>query len=189
VLSSDYSNCLPCYISAVRTSDHSTWYTENQFSTYSWKCLVFNKRDHWLIAYTYLNGLVTLVPVPTSQLFFHHLFPCSSTYYYLPSSLSSATCCHPLLSAWCVHFFLMFWSLQLRLIRFNPLYLIPSNERATLKAVSTHFLLSTNAQAWPITVWFVLWIIWRRSLSKCYLRIQSVPQREHHTSPLQRSTG
>jgi hypothetical protein len=27
------------------------------------------------------------------------------------------------------------------------------------------------------------------SLSKCYLRIQSVPQREHHTSPLQRSTG
>jgi hypothetical protein len=27
-----------------------------------------------------------------------------------------------------------------------------------------------------------------RSLSKCYLRIQSVPQREHHTSPLQRST-
>jgi hypothetical protein len=31
--------------------------------------------------------------------------------------------------------------------------------------------------------------LWRRSLSKCYLRIQSVPQREHHTSPLQRSTG
>jgi membrane protein YdbS with pleckstrin-like domain len=30
---------------------------------------------------------------------------------------------------------------------------------------------------------------WRRSSSKCYLRIQSVPQREHHTSPLQRSTG
>jgi hypothetical protein len=28
-----------------------------------------------------------------------------------------------------------------------------------------------------------------RSSSKCYLRIQSVPQREHHTSPLQRSTG
>jgi hypothetical protein len=28
-----------------------------------------------------------------------------------------------------------------------------------------------------------------RSLSKCYLRIQSVPQRERHTSPLQRSTG
>jgi hypothetical protein len=27
------------------------------------------------------------------------------------------------------------------------------------------------------------------SSSKCYLRIQSVPQREHHTSPLQRSTG
>jgi hypothetical protein len=25
---------------------------------------------------------------------------------------------------------------------------------------------------------------WRRSLSKCYLRIQSVPQREHHTSPI-----
>jgi hypothetical protein len=31
--------------------------------------------------------------------------------------------------------------------------------------------------------------LWRRSLSKCYLRIQSVPQRDHHTSPLQRSTG
>jgi hypothetical protein len=31
--------------------------------------------------------------------------------------------------------------------------------------------------------------LWRRSSSKCYLRIQSVPQREHHTSPLQRSTG
>jgi hypothetical protein len=31
--------------------------------------------------------------------------------------------------------------------------------------------------------------LWSRSLSKCYLRIQSVPQREHHTSPLQRSTG
>jgi hypothetical protein len=30
--------------------------------------------------------------------------------------------------------------------------------------------------------------LWSRSLSKCYLRIQSVPQREHHTSPLQRST-
>jgi hypothetical protein len=28
-----------------------------------------------------------------------------------------------------------------------------------------------------------------RSLSNCYLRIQSVPQREHHTSPLQGSTG
>jgi hypothetical protein len=28
-----------------------------------------------------------------------------------------------------------------------------------------------------------------RSSSKCYLRIQSVPQREHYTSPLQRSTG
>jgi hypothetical protein len=26
-------------------------------------------------------------------------------------------------------------------------------------------------------------------LAKCYLRILSVPQREHHTSPLQRSTG
>jgi hypothetical protein len=31
--------------------------------------------------------------------------------------------------------------------------------------------------------------LWRGSLSKCYLRIQSVPQREHHTSPLQRSTS
>jgi hypothetical protein len=31
--------------------------------------------------------------------------------------------------------------------------------------------------------------LWSRSLSKCYLRIQSVPQREHSTSPLQRSTG
>jgi hypothetical protein len=30
---------------------------------------------------------------------------------------------------------------------------------------------------------------WSVSPSKCYLRIQSVPQREHHTSPLQRSTG
>jgi hypothetical protein len=29
---------------------------------------------------------------------------------------------------------------------------------------------------------------WSRSSSKCYLRIQSVPQREHNTSPLQRST-
>jgi hypothetical protein len=28
-----------------------------------------------------------------------------------------------------------------------------------------------------------------RSSSKCYLRIQSVPQREHHTSPLHTSTG
>jgi hypothetical protein len=27
----------------------------------------------------------------------------------------------------------------------------------------------------------VLLTLWRRSLSKCYLRIQSVPQREHHT--------
>jgi hypothetical protein len=31
--------------------------------------------------------------------------------------------------------------------------------------------------------------LWSRSSSKCYLRIQSVPQREHHTSRLQRSTG
>jgi hypothetical protein len=31
--------------------------------------------------------------------------------------------------------------------------------------------------------------LWSRSSSKCYLRIQSVPQREHYTSPLQRSTG
>jgi hypothetical protein len=31
--------------------------------------------------------------------------------------------------------------------------------------------------------------LWSRSSCKCYLRIQSVPQREHHTSPLQRSTG
>jgi hypothetical protein len=31
--------------------------------------------------------------------------------------------------------------------------------------------------------------LWSRSSSKCYLRIQSVYQREHHTSPLQRSTG
>jgi hypothetical protein len=29
--------------------------------------------------------------------------------------------------------------------------------------------------------------LWSRSSSKCYLRIQSVPQRKHHTSPLQRS--
>jgi hypothetical protein len=31
--------------------------------------------------------------------------------------------------------------------------------------------------------------LWSRSSSKCYLRIHSVPQREHHTSPFQRSTG
>jgi hypothetical protein len=31
--------------------------------------------------------------------------------------------------------------------------------------------------------------LWRRGSSKCYLRIQSVPQREHQTSPLQRSSG
>jgi hypothetical protein len=31
--------------------------------------------------------------------------------------------------------------------------------------------------------------LWRRSSSKFYLRIQSVPKREHHTSPLQTSTG
>jgi hypothetical protein len=31
--------------------------------------------------------------------------------------------------------------------------------------------------------------LWSRSSSKCYLRIQSAPQRKHHTSPLQRSTG
>jgi hypothetical protein len=31
--------------------------------------------------------------------------------------------------------------------------------------------------------------LWSRSPSKCYLRIQSVPEREHHTSPLQKSTG
>jgi hypothetical protein len=39
-----------------------------------------------------------------------------------------------------------------------------------------------------VTFSYVL-TLWRRSLSKCYLRIQSVPQREHHTSPLQSSTG
>jgi hypothetical protein len=37
--------------------------------------------------------------------------------------------------------------------------------------------------------WKIPLTLWSRSLSKCYLRIQSVPQREHHTSPLQRSTG
>jgi hypothetical protein len=31
--------------------------------------------------------------------------------------------------------------------------------------------------------------LWSRSSSKCYLRTQSVPQREHHTSPLQRLNG
>jgi hypothetical protein len=31
--------------------------------------------------------------------------------------------------------------------------------------------------------------LWRRSSSKCYIRIQSVPQREHNTSPLERSTS
>jgi hypothetical protein len=31
--------------------------------------------------------------------------------------------------------------------------------------------------------------LWRRSPSTFYLGVQSVPQREHHTSPLQRSTG
>jgi hypothetical protein len=31
--------------------------------------------------------------------------------------------------------------------------------------------------------------LWRRSLSKCYLRIQPVPQREHHSAPLQRSSS
>jgi hypothetical protein len=36
---------------------------------------------------------------------------------------------------------------------------------------------------------FVVSTSWGRSSSKCYLRIQSVPQTEHHTSPLQRSTG
>jgi hypothetical protein len=43
---------------------------------------------------------------------------------------------------------------------------------------------STTAQS----IAFIL-TLWSRSSSKCYLRIQSVPQREHHTSPLQRSTG
>jgi hypothetical protein len=43
---------------------------------------------------------------------------------------------------------------------------------------------STTAQS----IAFIL-TLWRRTLSKCYLRIQSVPQREHNTSPLQRSTG
>jgi hypothetical protein len=35
----------------------------------------------------------------------------------------------------------------------------------------------------------LLLTLWSLSSSKCYLRIQSLPQREHHTSPLQRSTG
>jgi hypothetical protein len=41
--------------------------------------------------------------------------------------------------------------------------------------------------------WTALWIatltLWSRSSSKCYLIIKSLPQRKHHTSPLQRSTG
>jgi hypothetical protein len=41
---------------------------------------------------------------------------------------------------------------------------------------------------------FLLWktrqlTLWRRSSSIFYLRIQSVPQTECHTSPLQTSTG
>jgi hypothetical protein len=48
------------------------------------------------------------------------------------------------------------------------------------------------ARSHPSAVWeevFPTLTPWSRSLSKCYLRIQSVPQREHHTSPLQRSNG
>jgi hypothetical protein len=45
---------------------------------------------------------------------------------------------------------------------------------------SAYLFLSTG---YPFTL-----TLWRRSSSKCYLRIQSVPQREHHTSPLQKST-
>jgi hypothetical protein len=41
-----------------------------------------------------------------------------------------------------------------------------------------------------ITVLYIFRLtLCRRSESNCYLRIQSVPQREHHTSPLQRSAG
>jgi hypothetical protein len=46
---------------------------------------------------------------------------------------------------------------------------------------------TTTSQAYII--FWNGWTLWNRSLFKCYLRIQSVPQREHHTSPLQRSTG
>jgi hypothetical protein len=45
----------------------------------------------------------------------------------------------------------------------------------------------TSASLWPPNN--CSWSPEIRSSSKCYLRIQSVPQREHHTLPLQRSTG
>jgi hypothetical protein len=48
-----------------------------------------------------------------------------------------------------------------------------------------HFSVCGN----PRTCFIIILTPWSRSLSKCYLRIQPVPQREHHTSPLQRSTG
>jgi hypothetical protein len=56
----------------------------------------------------------------------------------------------------------------------------------------TAFLQGNARDLWhtlSVTVREVSLTLWRRSSSKCYLRIQSVPQREHHTSPLQRSTG
>jgi len=53
--------------------------------------------------------------------------------------------------------------------------------------VGRNFDVNIGRAAWEVCS--ATWNLWSRSSSKCYLRIQSVPQREHHTSPLQRSTG
>jgi hypothetical protein len=66
------------------------------------------------------------------------------------------------------------------------------------KEMVTWFVISHWPKGSVVTpCYFMVWLgmtdcplaLWRRSSSKCYLRIQSVRQREHHSSPLERSTG
>jgi hypothetical protein len=66
----------------------------------------------------------------------------------------------------------------------------------TLWTMILHFLILWTSKIWHFSAWTQYCslcsagrTLWRQSVSKCYLRIQSVPQREHQTSPLQRSTG
>jgi hypothetical protein len=94
-----------------------------------------------------------------------------------------------------------FRQVSLRILRFSPVSIIPplfsipiyhlemSNMSGSASSSETShpIIQSINQLAEKLFKEERSATLTLRSKSKCYLRIQSVPQREHHTSPLQRS--
>jgi hypothetical protein len=71
-------------------------------------------------------------------------------------------------------------------LRAGQLWFDPRQGKSFFATFSRTILTTHPERIWILSTGLTLW---SRNSSKWYLRIQSVPQREHHTSPLQRSTG